>query len=61
MTDSANEQQHPNNFPICAASEIGTAGKAGGYVRDGKSDFGKLFGTRSLPYIANDCNKLAET
>ena len=36
-------EQYRNNFPICAAIEIGTAGKADGYVRDDKSGFGKLF------------------
>ena len=34
-------EQYQNNFPICAALSIGTVGKAGGFVRDIKSDFGE--------------------
>ena len=42
-------QHRQNNFPIRAARSCGTVGRAGGFVGDGKSGFGKLFGIRSLP------------
>ena len=33
------KQRHPNNFPACPAIELGTAGKAGGYVTNNKAVF----------------------
>ena len=41
-------EQYQNNFPICAALSIGTAGKADGFVGDINPILGKLFRTHSF-------------
>ena len=46
------KEQYQNNFPICAALSIATTGRAGGYVRDGKSGFGKVIRD---PFLSSPC------
>ena len=49
------KEQCQNNFPICSAVENGTAGRAGGFVRDDKPDFGEVIWDPFLRPLALAC------